>query len=458
MMVLLCAFLSGGMFYLAEGLNNIWLLAWIAPAPLLWLAYGNVSRWQLYLAAIAAFAWGQVYLIQSYGEFSIPLVLRVGVPPTVLFGAVLVFAREAKNKLPPMAVLVAFPAAWAMVEYCLGQLLPDGPFASFANAQVSFPAAIQVASLFGFTAVTFLLCLSSNAAALLLRRSWWAGGLSLAICAVALAFGFIRLQQPEGASVQVAALADTGERIKSFKGKTPGPSLAATTAYATALREIIAHKGRIDIAAIPEGAISMRQEWERSVLTPLAIAAKDTGTTIVVGTSVPKPVLNRAFAFSPNGTVIHYDKRHPLQPMETEIPGVASGLISNSRAMAICKDMDFPASIRSDVQSGIRLMIVPASDFTRDNWVHARMAIMRGVENGFAVLRPAFNGLETVSDAQGRVLASANTSRWGMVTLVADVPLGPGPTLYTRIGDWFSWFCIAISLSLGVAILSKRPA
>ena len=217
----------------------------------------------------------------------------------------------------------------------------------------------------------------------LLRQCWQAGvNRGLAICAVALAFGFIRLQQSAGASVRVAALADTGERIKSFRGKIPAPSLAASRAYAAALREIVAGRGRIDIAAIPEGAISMHQEWGDSVLTPLAAAAKDTGTTIVVGTSVPKPVLNRAFAFLPNGSVIHYDKRHPLQPMDREIPGTAPGLLGNSRAMAICKDMDFPASIRSDVQSGVRLMIVPASDFTRDNWVHARIAIMRGVENG----------------------------------------------------------------------------
>jgi apolipoprotein N-acyltransferase len=457
MIALLCALLSGGMFYLAEGLNNIWALGWIAPVPLLWLAYGNTPRWQLYLAGAAAFAWGQAYLFQSYGGFSIPVVLRVLVPPVLLFGAVLVFVREVRNRLPAAVTLFAFPAAWAAVEYVLGALLQDGPFSSMANAQVSFPAGLQVASLFGFPAVTFLICLFANAVALLLRRETKAGGIGLAVCAVALVFGFIRLAQPQGPSLHVVALADTAAKIKSWKAKTIDDSLAASTAYAGKVRALAATGAKIDLAVIAEGAISMHRDWQSRVLAPLAAAARATGATIVVGTAVPDPVLNRAIAFSPDGTAITYDKRHPLRPEEKEIPGTAPGLLGNGRAMAICKDMDFPASIRSDVQSGIRVMVVPASDFTRDDWIHARQAILRGVENGFAILRSAFNGVETVSDAQGRVLASTNTSRFGMITLTADLPLGPGATLYTRIGDVFAWACILASLLMAAALRRKVP-
>jgi apolipoprotein N-acyltransferase len=37
------------------------------------------------------------------------------------------------------------------------------------------------------------------------------------------------------------------------------------------------------------------------------------------------------------------------------------------------------------------------------------------------------------------------------------VPPGPGPTLYTHIGDVFAWLCILLSLSLGLALLRQRP-
>jgi apolipoprotein N-acyltransferase len=456
MIAILCALLGGAMFYFAEGLDAVWLLGWFAPIPLLWLAYGNVPRWQLFLASVAAFAWGQVYVLQCYGGLSLALALRVGLPPTLLFGAAVLFAGEARNRLPAMVALFAFPAIWAGIDYILGALLPDGPFASLANAQAPFPAGIQVASLFGFSAVTFLLCLFSNAAALFLKRDWKPGGLGAAVCAIVLAFGFIRLQQPQGASLHVIALADTGARIKSWKARTIEDSLAATAVYATKIRALAAQGGKMDVVAIPEGAIAMHSEWRDQVLAPLAAAAKDTGTLIVAGTQVPAPpVINRAFAFFPDGAAISYDKRHPLIPFETEIPGTAPGLLGAGRAMVICKDMDFPASIRADVQSGIRVMVVPASDLGRDDWIHARIAILRSVENGFAMLRPAFNGLETASDGYGRILASANTSRMGMIALAADLPLGPGPTLYTRIGDVFAWLSIIVSLLMAATMLRK---
>jgi len=94
-------------------------------------------------------------------------------------------------------------------------------------------------------------------------------------------------------------------------------------------------------------------------------------------------------------------------------------------------------------------MAVPANDFVKDGWIHARMAVMRGVENGFAVVRSAFNGLETASDAQGRVLGAPARCSRAWRGLSAQVPLGPGPTLYTRIGDVFAWMCVLTAFLLG---------
>jgi len=450
MMVAVLALFSGAMFYLSQGLDDVWPLAWLAAAPLLWLAYGNCARWQLFGAGVCAFSLGQAYLIQCYPELGW-IVLRVAVLPCLLFGAVLLFARVA-GKLSSLAALFAFPAAWAGVEYVLGSVLQDGAVTALANAQVSFPAGIQVASLFGFAAVSFLLCLFANALALLLQRRRTVAGIGMAICAAALAFGWIRLQRPQAPTLYVAALANSDERARSFKGKTVQDTLTATTAYAATVREL-AGKGRIDIVAIPEGAIRIEKEWKDEALAPLAAAARDTGAQIVIGTVLQSPAANRAFAYYPDGKTQTYDKRHLLRPLETEIAGTEPGLLRDGRAMAICKDMDFPRTIRGDARSGVQLMIVPASDFNRDRWIHARIAIVRGVENGFAMLRSTFNGLHSVTDAQGRVIASADTSRLGMVVLTADVAPGNAPTLYTRIGDVFPWVCVALSLIIGAAAL-----
>lgn len=124
--------------------------------------------------------------------------------------------------------------------------------------------------------------------------------------------------------------------------------------------------------------------------------------------------------------------------------------------MEICKDMDFPGIIRRDAARGVRLMGVPAGDFGKDAWLHGRMAVMRGVEDGFALVRAANDGLVTASDAEGRVTASKMDTPSGLTAIIADLPLGPGPTLYTRIGNTFPWLCVALLPLLGSLRLSSK--
>ncbi|RWM02536.1 MAG: hypothetical protein E5X80_28090 [Mesorhizobium sp.] len=84
------------------------------------------------------------------------------------------------------------------------------------------------------------------------------------------------------------------------------------------------------------------------------------------------------------------------------------------------------------------------------------MAIMRGVENEFAMMRPAHHGLVIASDAQGRVVAMKEVAPTGLTMVVTDLSLGPGPTLYTRIGDLFARLCVASTLSIAILSMLKR--
>jgi apolipoprotein N-acyltransferase len=74
---------------------------------------------------------------------------------------------------------------------------------------------------------------------------------------------------------------------------------------------------------------------------------------------------------------------------------------------------------------------------------------MRGVENGFALVRAAHHGLVYASDAEGRLIAVKTAAPTGPTMIIADLPLGPGPTLYTRIGNIFPWLCLVLFLSIG---------
>jgi len=455
MTALLCAVLGGVMFYLSQGQDDVWWLTWFAAVPLLWLAYGPAKRWHVFVAALAANACGQIYVVQTYGD-AMPLaamaVMVFGWG--ALFAGAILFAQTVWQRLSPPAALLAFPAIWTAIEYGISLISPHGSWGALGYSQVSFPAAIQIASLLGLYAITFTLCLFANALALIARGSWKVALPGLAAVALVLMFGWIHLGQPRGETIHAAMLSDWDARQKAVRKLDFTASHTMAEQYAAAAaRE--AEKGA-RFVVVPEGALVADPAWQEQALAPLADVSRNSHVTIVAGVVLVKPWRNTAVSFLPDGSQHSYDKRHLLPPDENKFkPGPGPGLLGDGRAVAICKDLDFPRTLRSDAQNGIRLMAVPANDFVKDGWIHARMAVMRGVENGFAVVRSAFSGVATASDAQGRVLGRASTLRPGMMRLSADVPLGPGPTLYTRIGDVFAWLCAALSLGLTVVLLRK---
>ncbi len=457
MTALLCALVGGAMFYFGFGLDNVWWLAWLAPAPILWLAYGDAPRWQIFAAAFAACIAGQVYAVQSYwGQLPVALLAGIMAGVSLLFAVASVLARRAYRTLPPWLSLVAFPALWTGFEYLNGLVSIHGSYGAMAYASVIFPASVQVASLFGLYAVSFLMCLFANALALLARGVRGPAFAGLCVCVAALVFGFIRLAAPQGETIKVAALADWDARKRSTHHLDLAASQTMAAEYLAAARAEADRGARLIV--IPETALAFDPAWRDALLQPFADLARARDITLVIGTMGVKPWRNVAMSFLPDGSMKDYDKRHLLPPGEDKFtPGTRAGLLGGGRAVAICKDMDFERTLRSDAEQGpIRIIAVPANDFVQDDWTHARMAILRGVENGFAMVRSAFHGIETISDADGRVLASARTYRPGLTAIRASVPLGPGATLYTRIGDVFAWACLAMTLVLGAMSLKKR--
>jgi len=449
MIALLVALLSGAMLYLSQGLNDVWALAWFAPAPLLWLAYGKTPLWQVVLASVGAILIGAIYAVVCYWSQLPPAVYLIVLgPQLVLFPLAIVFARSVERRNMPLVTLFAFPLAWTAFEFLSELVAPNGTFGSLAYTQMSAPFLIQSASLFGLYAVTFLICLFANTlamAARMRRETALAVGVGLAICAANVVFGLVRLSQPQGETVRVAAMVDETAMINAWHARTPAQRRAVSQSYADAIRSAGAK-----FVVTPEGGIVITPELHAAIVAPLVAAAKDSGAQVIAGLYQPSPARDLAQAMQPDGTTREYDKRHLVPILENMFtPGRHSGWLGEGRAMEICKDMDFPDTIRGDATAGVRLVGSPAGDFGTDAWLHGRMAIMRGVENGFALVRAANEGLVTASDAQGRLVASKMDAPKGLTMVVADLPLGPGPTLYTRIGDAFAWACVVFSILIG---------
>ena len=74
-------------------------------------------------------------------------------------------------------------------------------------------------------------------------------------------------------------------------------------------------------------------------------------------------------------------------------------------------------------------------------WAHCGDA---AVEDGFSLARSAKNGLLTVSDDRGRIVAEVSSRSAQFATLLAEVPAGHDGTLFLLLWDWFGWCAMGL--------------
>jgi apolipoprotein N-acyltransferase len=196
LIAMLCALLSAAGFYFSLNLGEVWPLAWLAPIPILWLAFGETRRWPVFFAAWAAYALGSTNLLAAYAE-SLPvpvLIIALTLPSLIFAGSVMGAQRVARN-IDPLAGVLAFAVLWTAWDY-VASLGPDGTAPSPSYSQVGAPYLIQGASVFGLWIVTFLIGLVSAGFALSLRtRRALPGVLAIAAFAANAGFGVWRMAE-----------------------------------------------------------------------------------------------------------------------------------------------------------------------------------------------------------------------------------------------------------------------
>ena len=93
-------------------------------------------------------------------------------------------------------------------------------------------------------------------------------------------------------------------------------------------------------------------------------------------------------------------------------------------------------------------LLAPSNDWPEAQATHARMARLRAIEQGFALVRPTKDGTTLVTDATGRWCGHLTLADNRTGSIVVDVPFAHRWTMYAMIGDAFSWLCVAIFVAL----------
>ncbi len=448
---LACALASGVLWLLSRDIGPFGPLILVAPVPI--LVYALKSRQALSVAffCLLARVIGGAGLILAYGRV-MSLIYVLVLAQGLLFVAIARFVAALDRRFPPWVAAMGFAITISALDFLIGFISPNGSFGDLGYSLVDVLPLLQVVSLGGICALSFLAAIVPGALSLMIARGFRWSVLAVAVLPViaACAYGFYQLQPRPSLHVRVAVLADNSQ-----------PHHAETAAQSHALAETYAGEAeaqRAQYIVLPEKIVIRRPGWG-DLDAPFQAAADHTGATVVAGfddTPDHGARVNTAHIYRPDMPSVLYLKRHMVPGLEAMFtPGKVS-YVDGSVGVAICKDMDFPMTIRQYGKAGVKLMLVPAWDFGLDGRLHARMATVRAVENGFALARAASDGRVTINDAQGRVVAEADSTPPRPVAVTAEVALGSGATVYGRYGDGFGWLMTVVLAAVATMLVVRR--
>ncbi|MGH8282239.1 MAG: nitrilase-related carbon-nitrogen hydrolase [Gammaproteobacteria bacterium] len=452
-------------WWLATGLHPLWWAAWLAPIPVLWLA----TRVPAPRAAAAAFLASALasFSVWSYYHNVIKLPVAVLVfamtASAVIFTLALLLYRRLNIIGRPLAAMMAVPVLWTALGFVNAQLSPNGTWGNLSYSQMNAPILIQIAALTGLWGIGFLVLLVAAGVASMANRNTSSSmrvcvaGLTAVVMVLALSYGGWRLHSTnlephDSVLVGLAAMETTGTspQLGSVKGQE------LSQRYAAAIKKLASDGAQVVV--LPEKVWSLNQ----ASAPALAQLAQRHSLTLVAGVVMHRHEHEYNMALALDGHAnesSEYTKHHLVTGWErafTPGSGYTTLVWLAHTGLAICKDMDFPAMGRSYAKRDVRLLLVPAWDFGTDSWLHSRMAILRGVESGFAIARTARDGTLTLSDDRGRVLAETPSNLGADAVLLGTLPLRRDRTLYARWGNWFAWLDLAgLLVLLGLAL---RPA
>jgi apolipoprotein N-acyltransferase len=390
-------------------------------------------------------------------------------------------------RIPGLRSTLVLPLAWVSIELVFQRwITPYGSWISLAYTQTDNLALMQLASLTGIAGISFLMVWLGSLVVWVLRPGrprrtrWRAVGIYAAVWLAVTLFGHFRLGRPgpEGEAVRTAALVPSptvmGEMEEALapvrRGEPLSPSsLDEIAMIARRLNDDLLARSRREaragarLVAWSETAGRVLESDEDELLRQASRLAGEESVTFFLAYGVWDPASrppfeNKVVAIHPGGEIAwHYHKAHPIAGAESPFmsPGDRTMQVLEAPygrvGAVICHDLDFPALLRQASQKRIGLVIGPADDWPEITPLHAAMATLRAIENGFSLLRPTSDGRSLATDTRGRVIARLD---YGDDAMVAFLTAQPVATPYGRVGDLFSWLCVLGILVMSVAAYS----
>ena len=470
---LLIAFLviltSGSAFYFSTGFHTIWWLMWIAPIPVLIYAYYESFIPVLLVAFIAGLAFG-LNIILGYWSTSIPS--NAFIPAmfwqSTKWTITILLTRSLMRRNPSLLTIFAYPTIFALLEW-LETFTIQGTFNTISYSQLPILPIIQIASLTGYLGITFILGLfsSSIAYAIIFRqdkiKALTGILIGLVVVIFSLGYGYYRIhlfqQEKPLAQIKIGLISVSREPQKIINPKFSNEIFSS---YLPLMKNVVSNGA--EVILLPEESFSVNTESAPIYQQKLASFAKQNKVKLIIGVRDFKKsgTYNSTWVYDEHGKWIgEYNKRHFVPVVENELtPGIdllTFDIKKNKSAIAICRDMDYLKPAYDYGALGTQILFVPAWDYVADAYVHATAAWMRGIENGYTLVRAARGGFLSVSIPTGEIIAKAPAMSSQDSMLIAITPIYQNQSFFARHQWWFViflWLCLAIII--GYSLLNKK--
>ena len=453
--------------------NGRWILpiaAFIAPIFLIrFLRFQKPFKGFLIIVLVGwvsnIFVWKGMMPMSGFFYYLVSFMMSVFTSLTFLLD------RIYTQKFKGIVSTLIFPSVYVIMDYITILTNPSGSYGTLVHTQSSL-SLLQLVTITGIWGVTFLILWTASLVNWLWdnyfeKRNvysafWWFGIPILSI----IIWGQFRLMHTiDSPTVRVASINST--KAEYHHRMTTNFDSLVEIANQGFLRncETAASSGA-KIVFGRETIISLPHDKENDFIEKAkTIAIHD---SIYIG--IPIHVIpeenskenpeNKITWISPTGDILFtYHKAKPTYPGECDYgDGVIKYFDSpyGRIGSAICFDMDFPSLISQTGKMNIDIMLVPGSDWEEISPYHTYVASLRGIENGFNMVRATFKGFSASFDYKGQLLSSNDFFKTDEVILYSDVPVKGQKTIYSFLGDYFAWLCIIFFLSMSFVYVKNK--
>ena len=511
----LAAVLSGVFLGLAFPLVNIFELAWIALIPLLVMQRGLSTARMWFFAFIAGLSFWLVhaswmYVFHTYALFTAVPALAIYFSLPFLFLSV--WQRVSRDRFPYLDPLF-FSLCWVGVEYFRSTGFLGYSWGVIGYSQTPFLPVLQIADIAGVWAVSFLVVFANAVFAYLLRfellrRKRFLLFSLIAFLGFTLIYGGARLaEEPSGPEYRVQLVQafvdpaldwgsgsydETMDKIDAITlraGQRDGDLIvwsetlsqpAGMYYYKYLMRAPADNRNR----RIAEWFIGMPARAGKPILLTAPHRDMVQVTNDFGMAELQMQSYNAAFLVTPNTNVLDSYYKINLVPFGEWFPfkkqfpwmakilhdTVASDFTPGTRytvfkesgasfSAVICFEDIFGELCRQFVRRGAEFLINTTNDYwsksIQSQEQHARMAVLRAVENRRYLVRAANTGVTCGIDAWGRMQSRLDNHVEDILDVTVPLMRGYGETLYTKHGDYLGImgaFLGGVSLLTGVLL------